>query len=74
MDPSLRTPHHRKEALKLAQSEKWMPTGDRLIFCLCLEKNIAAADGYLALDPDDEEWRRTWINAKVEEAIGLGTA
>lgn len=68
VDPSLRTPHRRKEALKLAQGEKWLRMGDRLTFCLCLEKDIAAADAYLSLDPDDEEWRHLWINAKVQEA------
>ncbi|KAF9476666.1 hypothetical protein BDN70DRAFT_882131 [Pholiota conissans] len=73
IDPTLRTPHRRKEALKLAQGEKWMSMTNRLIFCRCLEKNIGTADGYLVLDADDQEWRRLWINAVVKEALGLPT-
>ncbi|KAF9536916.1 hypothetical protein CPC08DRAFT_824753 [Agrocybe pediades] len=68
MDPTLRTPHRRQKAISLAQKEKWMSQDDRLLFCLCLETNIATADGYIALDRDDEEWCRAWIEARVNLA------
>lgn len=65
IDPSLRTPHHRKEALKLAQQEEWLSKGDRLIFYSVLEKDINAVDAYASIDRDDNEFCEMWVRDKV---------
>lgn len=66
MDPSLRTPHRRKEALKLAQHEEWLSKGDRLIFYSVLEKDINAVDAYASIDRDDHEFCEMWVCEKVD--------
>jgi hypothetical protein len=66
MDPSLRTPHRRKEALKLAQQEEWLSKGDRLIFFSVLERDINAVDAYASIDRDDREFCEMWVCDKVE--------
>jgi hypothetical protein len=66
MDPSLRTPHRRKEALKLAQQEEWLTKGDRLIFYSVLEKDINAVDAYASIDRDDQEFCEMWVRDKVD--------
>ena len=68
IDPSLRTPHRRKEAMKLAQQETWLSNHDRLILCTVLEKDINAVDAYSALEIDDEDFQRMWIQQKVDTA------
>ncbi|KAG6834298.1 hypothetical protein H0H93_010624, partial [Arthromyces matolae] len=66
-DPSERTPQRHRKALQLAQKEKWLSARDRLTLCKIIEKDIKAADAYLALDLDDAEFRELWIQEKVEE-------
>ena len=65
MDPLLRTPHRRKEALKLAQQEEWLSKGDRLIFYSVLERDINAVDAYASIDRDDQEFCEMWVRDKV---------
>jgi hypothetical protein len=65
MDPLLRTPHHCKEALKLAQKEVWLSKGDCLIFYSVLEKDINAVDAYASIDRDDQEFCEMWVSDKV---------
>ena len=65
MDPLLRTPHRRKEALKLAQQEEWLSKGDRLIFYSVLERDINAVDAYASIDHDDQEFCEMWVSDKV---------
>ncbi|KAH9172560.1 hypothetical protein EDB89DRAFT_1964914, partial [Lactarius sanguifluus] len=66
MDPILRTPHRRKEALKLAQQEEWLSRGDLLIFYSVLEKDINAVDAYVSIDRDDHEFCEMWVRDKVD--------
>jgi hypothetical protein len=66
MDPSLRTPHRRKEALKLAQQEMWLSKSDRLIFYSVLERDINAVDAYASIDRDDHEFCEMWVGDKVD--------
>ncbi|KAF8164401.1 hypothetical protein BJ912DRAFT_914268 [Pholiota molesta] len=68
MDPSLRTPHRRAQALTMAQTEEWMSKTDRLLFYRVLQKDVEAVDAYNALDADDLEWRKMWITQMVEDA------
>ncbi|KAN0141121.1 hypothetical protein V8E53_000877 [Lactarius tabidus] len=65
MDPSLRTPHRRKEALKLAQQEEWLSKADRLILYSVLERDINAVDAYASIDRDDQEFCEMWVCDKV---------
>jgi hypothetical protein len=65
MDPLLRTPHCRKEALRLAQQEEWLSKADRLIFFSVLEKDINAVDAYASIDRDDQEFCEMWVCDKV---------
>jgi hypothetical protein len=67
-DPSQKTPQCHTKAVKLAQAEDWLPACERLLFCNVIENNIKAADAYLALNPDDTEFRRLWIQKKVDDA------
>jgi hypothetical protein len=66
-DPSEKTPYRHSKAVKLAQKENWLLKEDRLILCKVLERDIKAADAYLALDPDDAEFREMWMEDKVQE-------
>ena len=65
MDPLLKTPHHHKEALKLAQQEEWLSKGDDLIFFSVLERDINAVDAYASIDCDDQEFCEMWVSDKV---------
>ena len=65
VDPTLRTPHRRGKALALAQKEGWMTMPDKLVFYKVLQKDIAAADAYIALDTNNEEWRHMWITQTI---------
>ena len=67
-DPSQKTPQRHTKAVKLAQAEDWLPACERLLFCNVVENNIKAADAYLALNPEDTEFRRLWIQKKVDDA------
>lgn len=67
MDPALRTPHRRSKALTMAQKEVWMDMHDRLVFYKVLQKDIEAADAYIALDTEDELWRQMWILQTIED-------
>ena len=64
MDPSLWTPHFRKEALKLAQQEEFSK-GDQLIFYSVLERDINAVHAYASIDYDDQEFCEMWVCDKV---------
>ena len=66
-DNSLRTPHRRKEAMKLAQQEEWLSKSDKLNFCLVLERDINAVDAYSVLDGEDSEFWQMWIQEKIDE-------
>lgn len=70
MDPLLRTPARRKEALTLAQRETWLPLGDRLLFYNVLERDVRAIDAYVSIDGDDQEFRELWILSKVDAEKG----
>ncbi|KAF8155459.1 hypothetical protein B0H34DRAFT_859849 [Crassisporium funariophilum] len=65
MDPKLRTPHRRKEAITRAQTEDWLPIQAQLTFVRVLEKDIQAVDAYLALNPEREDFYRLWIEDTV---------
>ena len=67
IEPQLRTPHCRRDAVRHAQQEAWLSKQDRLLFCSVLEKDINAVDVYSSLEEDDMEFRQMWINEKVEE-------
>ncbi|KDR70345.1 hypothetical protein GALMADRAFT_144655 [Galerina marginata CBS 339.88] len=67
-DPTQKTPQRHTKAVKLAQEEDWLPARERLLFCNVVENNIKAADAYLALNPDDIEFRRLWIQKKVDDS------
>ena len=62
-----RTPQRRTKAVKLAQKEDWLVIDDRLILCNIFERDIKAADAYLALDPEDIDFRQMWMQHKVED-------
>ncbi|CAA7262417.1 unnamed protein product [Cyclocybe aegerita] len=68
MDPSLRTPQRRKDAVTEAQKESWLPPVDRLVFCNVLERDISVIDTYLALNKKDVEFSHLWIQDKVDQA------
>lgn len=69
-----KTPHRHTKAMKLAQKENWLEMDDRLILCNVLERDIKAADAYLALDTDDVEFRQMWMDRKVAEVKALGAS
>lgn len=69
VDPMLRTPARRKEALRLAQEEVWLSLRERLVFVKVLEKDINAVDSYIALDHTNVEFCHMWIQDKVDDAI-----
>ncbi|KAF8161619.1 hypothetical protein B0H34DRAFT_806797 [Crassisporium funariophilum] len=61
-DSNKRTPHHRTQAVKLAQKEDWLVIHDCLVLCNIFKKDIKAADAYLALDPEDTKFREMWMS------------
>ncbi|RXW11521.1 hypothetical protein EST38_g14333 [Candolleomyces aberdarensis] len=67
LDPLLRTPARRKEALKKLQQEVWLPTSDRLLLYNHFESDSKALNAYSALeDTADAEFRKAWIQARLE--------
>ncbi|RXW11640.1 hypothetical protein EST38_g14215 [Candolleomyces aberdarensis] len=68
MDPQLRTPSRRKQALKKVQLEKWLPASDRLLLYKHLESNINAVDAYASIDDEaDSEFRQLWITERLKD-------
>jgi hypothetical protein len=47
---------------------------DRLTLTILFEKDIQAADAYDALDKDNEEFRRMWLQEKLDEAKAQASA
>lgn len=64
-----KTPQRRTKAVKLAQKETWLPVEHRLVLCNIFEKDINAADAYLALDIGEMEFCQLWMQRKVNEAM-----
>ena len=45
-----------------------MTMPDKLVFYKVLQKDIAAADAYIALDANNEEWRHMWITQTITDS------
>ncbi|KAJ3533577.1 hypothetical protein NMY22_g7274 [Coprinellus aureogranulatus] len=71
MDPELRTPHRRKQALAQCQKETWLSLSDRLLLYDILEGDVKAVDAYAMIDPEDREFREEWILRKLNKAKEL---
>ncbi|KAF9524882.1 hypothetical protein CPB83DRAFT_909648 [Crepidotus variabilis] len=73
-DPSEKTPQPHRRAVKAAQGEKWLPAGDRLVLCNIFKQNIKAVDAYEALEPDNTEFCKIWIQDKIDERKKVNSA
>ncbi|KAG6847824.1 hypothetical protein H0H93_005684 [Arthromyces matolae] len=67
-NPADKTPHRHTKAVQRAQAESWLLPPQRLRLFKILEGDIKAADAYLALNEDDQEFRELWIMDKIENA------
>ena len=68
-DPSQKTPQRHTRAVTQAQQEDdWLDLDDCLILCNIVERDIKAADAYIALNPDNIPFRQRWIRSKIHEA------
>lgn len=60
------TPRRLESALKALNAEKvWLPMDLRIKLSNIFERDKAAVIAYRSMDPDDKEYRRTWILEKL---------